>query len=593
MDGVESDPELVSDLRAIDQGAVPHWHGLRPDVHAAGETTGGDDEPHGKKVHVLFSKKRMGLAASRGDAVDFISLLEKKHEAAGLKSPQEDLIVLLLQPGAQLVSHSWLSAVTSALIVPPPLIESVGEEDATVAMKLANAVSFAVEGAATSLKATSFDYSFKPLLTDPSAKDMALSNGMSFPTPALAGAATAMRLDTYLNLPSQDESLTNDWPVHLDLSLNLWLCADGIDVLTDVSVEAPAEEDPAQPLTPKEAARFAAAWMDDNSSAAAYEAVTHTHKEITRLEWDTMMSDARASQNFAVGLQSKCRPFSWYAREINTDLVMPVHKKIEVATETPKEDAPKEKVPEVKKGESSEKQLDQKGEVEKVEVEKVVVPKKPLPIPDVDEDNAPPPRNDPLLPSKPLDQARLDIISTAKPVDLKYVNVTGGFKEFPHEGAKDADGKWGYVHDETALRKNPPPFEFADLNEACAKRDNHYRMLHEKVFVDLEAHETKEKSGVKRDKIFCLVYTISPGHKDIPNIRETWGYVPLVNNSPDGYLFILMLACLAPLQAKVRRVHGGLKPDGRFYRCRQHSSRGSRGVQQHLAKSSIHVELCL
>ena len=322
MDGVASDPELVSDLHAIDQGAVPHWHGLRPDMHAAGVSGGRDDEPHGKKVHVLFSKTRVGLAASRADAVDFIRLLEKKHEEAGLKSTQEDLILLLLKPGAQLVSHNWLGAVTPALIVPPPLLNEAHEQDeeTVLAMKMANAVSFPVEGSPH--KATSFDFSLKPILTDPSAKDMALSNGMSFPTPALDGAATAMRLDTYWNLPSQDETLTKEWLVNLDLSLNLWLCADGIDVLTEVSVEVP-EEEPVPPLTPKEAARFAAAWMDTKSAADAYYVASETHDSLTRLEWDTTMSKAKASQNFAAGLQSKCRPFSWYAKEINTELVAP------------------------------------------------------------------------------------------------------------------------------------------------------------------------------------------------------------------------------------------------------------------------------
>jgi hypothetical protein len=33
-------------------------------------------------------------------------------------------------------------------------------------------------------------------------------------------------------------------------------------------------------------------------------------------------------------------------------------------------------------------------------------------------------------------------------------------------------------------------------------------MLKEKVFVDLEADKETEKSGKKRDKIFCLAYTI-------------------------------------------------------------------------------------
>lgn len=137
--------------------------------------------------------------------------------------------------------------------------------------------------------------------------------------------------------------------------------------------------------------------------------------------------------------------------------------------------------------------------------------------------DAPPPRKNLKLPSKPLDQRRLDILSTAKPIDLKYVNVTGGFKNHPHMGAKDENGNWGYIHDETALRKNPPPLEYPNLKSDCAKHDHNYKMLTEKVFVDLEADEAAIKSGRKRDKIFCLVYTTSNAHDRIPYILQTWG----------------------------------------------------------------------
>ena len=429
MDGVASDPELVADLQAIDQGAVPHWHGLRPDLHAAGLK---DDEPHGKKIHVLFSKKRVGLAASRADAVDFIRLLEKKHQEAGLKSPQEDLILLLLQPGAQLVSHNWLGAVTPALIVPPPILQHEKRENAALAMKLSNAISFAVvEHGSSSFppKATSFDYSLKPIWKDPNAKDMALSNGMSFPTPALAGAATAMRLDTYTNLPSQDETLTKEWLVNLDLSLNLWLCADGIDVLTEVSVEAPIE-DARSELTPREMARFAAAWMDVQSATDTYyhyviskmTTTTKTNQHLTRLEWDTMMANAKASQNFAAGLQTKCRPFSWYAEEINTELVPPKQVADDALWDdvlTKDEENVDENKDKGKDGNEKENENANKGDAQSPE------------------EAVPPPRHDPRLPSKPIPQSRLDLLASARPIDLTYVDVTGGFKEFPHKGAKD------------------------------------------------------------------------------------------------------------------------------------------------------------
>ena len=130
-------------------------------------------------------------------------------------------------------------------------------------------------------------------------------------------------------------------------------------------------------------------------------------------------------------------------------------------------------------------------------------------------------------PSKPLCDECLEIVQKAVPIDISFVDVANGNREFPHEGARDENGNWGYVHDETALHKNRPPFHFeeAKMKDACVKRDNTWRMLTEQVFVDMAYDAEKEKSGEKRDKIFCLVYTTEAGHVKIPNIRETWGYV--------------------------------------------------------------------
>lgn len=53
----------------------------------------GTHPPH--KVHVLFGDN------TQYDAVSFVHILSKTHEEEGLKSPEEDLILLLLQSGAQ------------------------------------------------------------------------------------------------------------------------------------------------------------------------------------------------------------------------------------------------------------------------------------------------------------------------------------------------------------------------------------------------------------------------------------------------------------------------------------------------------------
>jgi glycoprotein-N-acetylgalactosamine 3-beta-galactosyltransferase len=92
-------------------------------------------------------------------------------------------------------------------------------------------------------------------------------------------------------------------------------------------------------------------------------------------------------------------------------------------------------------------------------------------------------------------------------------------------GAKDENGELGYIHDETSLRKNPPPFEWSEQEEqaACVMRDNNWQMMKRRVVVDLDEDRRKNEAGVKRDKIFCLVYTIASGHPRIPAILETWG----------------------------------------------------------------------
>ena len=136
-----------------------------------------------------------------------------------------------------------------------------------------------------------------------------------------------------------------------------------------------------------------------------------------------------------------------------------------------------------------------------------------------------PMRYDKKKPSKPLCKACLDIIDKAEPIDISFVDVSDGHKEHPHMGATYSNGKLGYIHDETALRKHPPKMNFDEqsLRAACLNRDDNYKMLHEKVFVDIKADEAKQKAGAQRDKIFCLVYTTESGHPNVQRIRETWG----------------------------------------------------------------------
>lgn len=129
--------------------------------------------------------------------------------------------------------------------------------------------------------------------------------------------------------------------------------------------------------------------------------------------------------------------------------------------------------------------------------------------------------------SAPLCDECLKIVQKATPIDLAYVDVRGRQQdEHPHMGARDEKGNYGYVHDETALRLYPEPFDVneTDLREMCLKRDDNYKMLREKVFVDLEYDKHVQLSREKQPKIMCIVFNtgdIFGG--SIPSIRQTYG----------------------------------------------------------------------
>jgi hypothetical protein len=248
------------------------------------------------------------------------------------------------------------------------------------------------------------------------------------------------------------------------------------------------------------------------------------------------MAEARESPTFTRGLPQKCRSFEWYAQEINGDLsdLLAQSEKVETENEEVKEKVTAVKPQEEVKEKESEPEEGRKepGYVEPEDESKPDLPDMPMPPPEeksetegTDEVSLAERPGDKRKPSKPLCASCLEIVQKATPVDITFVDVSGGHAKHPHKGARDANGNFGYVHDETALHKHPEPFNFEgeDLSRECAKRDNNYKMLNEKVFVDLKADEEAEKSGKKRDKIFCLAYTISPAHPKIPLIRETWG----------------------------------------------------------------------
>jgi len=125
-----------------------------------------------------------------------------------------------------------------------------------------------------------------------------------------------------------------------------------------------------------------------------------------------------------------------------------------------------------------------------------------------------------FVPSNPLRKERLALLS--KPLELEYVDMTGGHKDHPHKGARDENGTWGYIHDETALRKKPPPFRFRTMDAACKIHDSHYHLLTKKIVVDMEGHRKAKKRG-NRARLMCVAKSSSPSHRLIPYVQQTWG----------------------------------------------------------------------
>lgn len=391
-----------------------------------------------------------------------------------------------------------------------------------MAQKLANAVALDAER-------VSFDLHLTPLVAPATAAEIAASNGASWSAP-VAWAGIALRLPTYLNLPLRqqpsDEGSHSDaadtWVKQLELSLQLWLCADGVDSLQDVYVDQ-APPLPTEPVSLESTAYLAKTFMDTSSQKLWFSLYQQDHSEVTLLEWETALAHAASEPGFLADLPSRCRSMQWYSETVNQDIM----KVWEVAF--PDEESMAVSVLDGKTGAATTDRRIQK-KVTDNDGPDLSVPIHPNP-PMKDEDG--PDLSVPIhvlgkKPSKPLCPECLEIVQKARPYEISFIDVSNGHKEHPHMGALGPDGTPGYIHDETALHKNPPPpiTETADATElrtACATRDNNYRMLHEKVYVDMEYD--KQQAGKDRPKLFCLVYTISVMHHRVPNIRSTWAYV--------------------------------------------------------------------
>jgi hypothetical protein len=139
----------------------------------------------------------------------------------------------------------------------------------------------------------------------------------------------------------------------------------------------------------------------------------------------------------------------------------------------------------------------------------------------------------PRKPLKPLRPECLAIIQRAQLTDTSFIDVAGNHSMHPHMGAMDEQGNNGYIHNVTALRNNPPPSNISnnDIATYCSNRDDDYKMLKERVFVDMEYEQKMQASYKPRLKILCTIYTSAKSHHRLHNIRATWGYVNILGVS--------------------------------------------------------------
>lgn len=540
LDGRGKVGSFESKIEDVDAGRTRHRHGGRVHSHDHHKewdkgASGSDKEvhAHSEKIHIMYNHEALGTVKSRKRGVQFINVLKGKHEDAGLKSAEEDLILLFLRCDGMFHEEdgerTWLDDVTDALVVASSANEVQQQQPA-------NAISFAVDFTSTDEdgnvqihpldigETQSFNYAFHPIRESATSQQISLSNGESYPTPLLLGGATAMRLETFNSLPTSDDKLTNHYGADIEMSFNLWMCADGIDILSGDSLARVQVDPKIMPLQERSQisgpliARLISTWMaghgddiyvnaflDKVAKEAAIESTSRVEANQVRIPKDKAMearalqdetkrrrdllvrisAEAKQSTSFPSGIGKKCRPFSWFVENVAPKLLI--------------------------------EEMDE-NEVEAAEV-------------DAEIKEAIKKRSQKILPSKPLSDTNMAIISKAAPVKLAYVDVSGNHAEHPHKGALDEKGNFGYVHDETFLAKNRPSFEFNDAAEKeklCKKGDPNYTMLTQKVFVDLTSHEAAEKraehgSQQKRAKIFCLVYTIEKFHDRIPPIKDTWG----------------------------------------------------------------------
>ena len=172
-------------------------------------------------------------------------------------------------------------------------------------------------------------------------------------------------------------------------------------------------------LSEDEIVRIAIAWMDGIYLEHIFKASSNKHSLLEAAK------KAKDSETLPEKLENKCRSFRWYATEVNHDL--------SVSTD---ENKPTQDI-DARSHDSTDKSPTAKDIVNSL-----------------------------------LTKEQMDIIKSAKMQAISYEDYSNGHRDHPHKGALDKRDEPGYVHDTTALHKNPPQFQPPNKSDACRK-DSH------------------------------------------------------------------------------------------------------------------------
>ncbi len=356
------------------------------------ENDGGSGEEHehtqNKKETVNYTNTSVG--ESRRNAAKFVQLLHQEYmKQEQQPHKQEEVILTFLRPDSQIQNDDWLEIVADALagsIPPPPLLNQNQKEEDLQSYHFNNAVSFALSQETRQQQhmadrkslhhhhyhhhyshdhlyhhnpkhkytTTSLDINLQPIhTTTPLKSDITLTNGRSYPTPILEGSATSLLLSTYLSLPSFNQNLTSTVAADIELSLNLWLCGSGIDIITELQVEKDVMllQSERDYVSYEEKVWLARDWMSDEITSVDNregDAKTDSDKStllksigekiLWRLNNNTTDLLFKKGQN-KVDMEeiethhqkslrnklSECRTFDWFAKEVNIALGKQLH----------------------------------------------------------------------------------------------------------------------------------------------------------------------------------------------------------------------------------------------------------------------------